>query len=443
MNILIAGAGQVGTHLAKLLSNGDHNITLIDDDEEKLKPMTAFDLMTQKGSAVSIINLKDANIKTCDLFIAVTPHETENITACILAKDLGAKETVARIDNMGYVLPENRERFKRFGVDSLIYPEMLAAKEIVQALRMPGIRQLHELENDRLILVGIKMKDDAPLLHIPLSMLDLHKKGIRILSINRNYETFIPGGADEVRTGDIVLYLTEKENLARLRQEVGRPYFEVKDVMILGGSRIGIKTVQMSPDSYNIKIFEKDRERSIKLAEKISGALVINADGGNIEDLKEEGIANMDAFVALSDNSETNILSCILAKRMGIQKTVAEIDNLDYFALAENFGVGTIINKKTIAASHIYELTLKGKVSHVKCLTATDGQLLEFVTKPNAKITKKPLNEIKLPEGVNIGAIIRDDKIIIAQGWVTVKEDDKVVLFSLSHNFKKIEKLFS
>lgn len=443
MNIVIAGAGQVGTHLAKLLSNGDHNITLIDEDEEKLKPMQSFDLMTFQGSPVSILNLRDANIKNCDLFIAVTPHETENITACILAKDLGAIETVARIDNNGYVLPENRERFKRFGIDSLIYPEMLAAEEIVQALKVPGIRQLHEIEDDRLLLVGLKMREDAPILNTPISELNLHKKNVRILCINRKYETFIPNGNDVIKARDIVLYIAEKESLETLRKENGRPDFSVKNVMILGGSRIGIKTVQLTPDNYNIKIFEKDRERSIKLAQKVEKALVINADGGNIEDLKEEGIEQMDAFIALSDNSETNILSCILAKRLGIKKTVAEVDNIDYFGLAENFGVGTIINKKQIAASHIYELTMKGKVSHVKCLTATDGQVLEFVTKPGAKITKKSLADISLPDGVNIGAIVREDEIIIAQGWVTVRPGDKVVLFCLSHNFKKIEKLFS
>nr|MDA3854207.1 NAD-binding protein [Bacteroidales bacterium] len=242
MNIVIAGAGQVGTHLAKMLSTGDHNITLLDNDEEKLKPMQAYDLMTMKASSISIINLKDANIKNCDLFIAVTPHETENITACMLAKDLGAKETVARIDNNGYVLPENKERFKRFGVDSLIYPELLAAKEIVQSLRMPGIRQLHEFEDERLLLVGIKMKQDAPILNIPISMLDLHKKGMRIMSISRKDKTFIPNGKDEIKDGDIVLYITERNNLARVRKENGRPNFDVKNVMILGGSRIGIKT---------------------------------------------------------------------------------------------------------------------------------------------------------------------------------------------------------
>lgn len=444
MNIVIAGAGQVGTHLAKLLSNSDHNITLLDEDEEKLRPMHSFDLMTLTGSSVNIINLEEANIKNTDLFIAVTPHETENITACMLAKDLGAKETVARINNNGYVLPENRERFKRFGVDSLIYPEMLAAKEIVQSLRMPGIRQLYEFEDSRLLLVGIKMKKGAPVLGTPINDLDLSNKGMRILSINREYETFIPKGADVIKAGDTVLYITEKSNLSKCRQENGRPYFDVKNVMILGGSRIAIKTVQMTPDNYNIKIFEKDRKRCLKLADRIGGeALVINGDGGCIDDLKEEGIENMDAFVALSDNSETNILSCILAKRMGIKKTVAEIDNLDYFGLAENFGVGTIINKKQIAASHIYELTMKGKVSHVKCLTATDGQVLEFVTQAGAKITKKPLNEISLPQGVNIGAIVRGDDIIIAQGYVTIRPDDKVILYSLSHNFKKVEKLFS
>ncbi len=443
MNIVIAGAGQVGTHLAKLLSNGEHNITLLDDDDDKLKPMQAFDLMTQKGSPVNILSLKEANIKNTDLFIAVTPHETENITSCILAKDLGAKKTLARIDNNGYILPENKERFKRFGVDYLIYPEMLAAKEIIQALRMPGIRQLYEFEEDRLLLVGIKLKEDAPILNIPISMLDLSKKGMRILSINRNYETFIPTGSDEIKAGDIVLYITERGNLSQCRQENGRPFFDIKNVMILGGSRIAIKTVQLSPDNYSIKIIEKDKAHSIKLAEKLNNALVINVDGGNIEDLKDEGIDKMDAFIALTDNSETNILSCMLAKRMGIKKTVAEIDNIDYFGLAENFGVGTIINKKQIAASYIYELTMKGKVSHVKCLTASDGQVMEFVTQPGSKITKKPLNEISLPEGVNIGAVIRNGAVIIAQGWITIQPGDKTILFCLSHNFKKIEKLFS
>ncbi len=444
MNIVIAGAGQVGTHLAKLLSaNGEHNITLMDEAEDKLKPMQAYDLMTLKGSPTSVIRLKDADIKNCDLFIGVTPHESENITACILAKDLGAKKTVARINNNGYLLPGNKERFERFGVDHLIYPEMLAAKEIVQALRMPGIRQLYEFEEDRLLLVGIKINGNAPILNIPLSMLDLQKKGLRIMSITRNYETFIPDGSDEIRQGDIVLYLTEKNNLARCRAENGRPYFDIKNVMILGGSRIGVKTVQLSPDNYNIKIIERDKDHSIKLAEKLSNALIINADGGHIEDLKDEGLDKMDAFIALTENSETNILSCILAKRMGIRKTVAEIENLDYFGLAENFGVGTIINKKQIAASYIYELTMKGKVSHVKCLTATDGQVLEFVTQKGAKITKKPLNEISLPDGVNIGVVIRGNEIIIAQGWVRIQPEDKVVLYSLSQNFKKIEKLFS
>lgn len=323
---------------------------------------------------------------------------------------------------------------------------MLAAQEIAQSLRMPGIRQLHEFEDNRLLLVGIKMKANAQILNTPIIDLRLHEegKGMRILSINRNDETFIPKGTDIIKAGDIVLYITARDNLSKCRQINGRPYFEVKNIMILGGSRIGIKTIQLTPDNYNIKIFEKDKERSFKLAEKVGGeALVINGDGGSIEELRAEGIENMDAFIALSDNSETNILSCALAKRLGIKKTVAEIENIDYFGLAENFGVGTIINKKQIAASHIYERTLKGKVSHVKCLTATSGQILEFVTQPKAKITRKPLKEISFPVGVNIGAIIRGEEVIIAQGGLIIQPYDKVVLFTISHNFKKVEKLFS
>ena len=443
MNIIISGAGQVGTHLAKLLSHSEHDVTLMDEDEAKLKPMQSFDIMTFRGSSTSIIKLKDANVKNCDLFIAVTPHESENIASCIYAKDLGAKATVARIDSQGYLLPENRERFTRFGVDSLIYPELLAAKEVLQGLRMPGIRQLHEFENGKLLLVGFKIKANAAILNTPISQLNLNESGVRILSINRNYETFIPSGNDVIKEGDIVLYITERNNLSVCRQLNDRPFFDVNNVMILGGSRIGIKAAQMSLDEFNIKIIEKNKDCCMKLAEKATGAMIINIDGGNIEDLKMEGLEKMDAFVALTDNSETNILSCILAKRLGIKKTVAEIENIDYFGLAENFGVGTIINKKQITASHIYELTMKGKVSHVKCLTATDGQILEFETQYGAKICEKPLNKISLPKGVNIGVIIRNSEVLIAQGNIKIEPHDKVVLFSLSHNFKKIEKLFS
>lgn len=444
MNIVISGAGQVGTHLAKMLSNENHDIILIDEDEEKLRPLDAnFDLMTKVGSGASFPDLLDANIKNADLFIAVTPSESENVMSCILAKDLGAKKTVARVDNHGYVQPENLERFQRFGVDSLIYPEMLAAKEIIQSLRMPGIRQLYEFADGELIMLGLKVRDNAPIIKKPLAYLSTKDDQYRILAITRNDITFIPTGDDEIVDDDLVYFITTKSQLPLVKERAGKSNFDVKNVMILGGSRIGIKTAQFAPDYYNIKIIEVDRDRSFKIVDKLDRALVINGDGRDLELLKEEGILNMDAFVALAGNAETNILSCMMAKRLGVKKTVAEVENIDYFALAEHFGVGTIINKKRLAASHIYQLTLKASVSHVKCLTASDAEILELTAKLGSKITRHPIKDLKLPKDVNIGAVIKKGVINIAHGQLQIDAEDEVIVFCLPSGIRKLEKLFN
>jgi trk system potassium uptake protein len=443
MNIVIAGAGQVGTHLAKMLSNEQHDIVLIDDSEEKLKPLESnFDLMTYVGSSVSINDLKECRIKNADLFIAVTPYESENITACILAKDLGAQKTVARINNHDYMNPENAERFKRFGVDSLIYPEMLAAKEIVQSLRIPGIRQLYEFSDGELILIGIKVRENAPIMNKPLAYLNSRDENYRILAITRSSNTFIPTGDDEIKNDDIVYFITTKSQLSLVKDNAGKRNIDVRNVMILGGSRIGVKTAQYVPDYYNVKIIEINRERSFKIVDKLDRALVINGDGRDMELLKEEGIEKMDAFVALTGNAETNILSCILAKQMGVKKTVAEIENNDYFGVAENFGIGTIINKKLLAASHIYQLTLNAKVSHVKCLTASDAEVMELTAKEGSKITRGTLKELKLPRDINVGAVIRNGEVYIANGDLQILEGDSVIVFCLPSGIRKVEKLF-
>lgn len=444
MNIVIAGAGQVGTHLAKMLSNEKHEIVLIDQDEENLKPLDAnFDLMTLVGNPVSILDLKEARIKSADLFIGVTPYETENITACILAKNLGAKKTVARIDNNGYVLPENLSRFHTFGIDSLIYPELLAAQEIVQALKYPGIRQIYEFPDGNLIVVGLKIRDNAPIINKPLAYINSKHDNFRVLAITRGSTTIIPSGDDEILDGDIVFFLTEKNNLEVVKERAGKVSYDVKNVMILGGSRIGIKTAQMVPDNFNVKIIEIDRERSFKIVDKLDNALVINGDGRDWELLREEGIHKMDAFVALTGNSEVNILSCILAKKMGIKKTVAEVENIDYFELAENFNIGTIINKKRIAASHIYQMTLRANVSHVKCLTASDAEVMQLTAHAGAKITRDIVSKLKMPTDINIGAVIRDGKGIIASGDLQIEPGDQVIIFCLPSALKKVEKLFT
>ena len=324
MKIIIAGAGAVGTHLAKLLSREKQDIILMDEDEEKLGRMgNNFDLMTVNVSPTSISGLKEAGVAGADLFIAVTPNESQNMTACMLATNLGAKKTVARIDNYEYLLPKNKEFFAKLGVDSLIYPEMLAAKDIVDAVKMSWIRQWWEFAGGALVLLGTKMRETAEILDVPLYELGGRNIPFHIVAIKRGNETIIPRGDDTIRLHDIVYFTTTKKYIPYIRKIAGKEnYADIRNIIIMGGSRIAVRTVQILPEYMRTKIIENDINRCNRLSELVDDdVMIINGDGRDIELLTEEGIKNTEAFVALTGSSETNILACLAAKRMGVTKT--------------------------------------------------------------------------------------------------------------------------
>ena len=409
MKIIIGGAGAVGTHLAKLLSGEKQDIILMDEDESKLSKMDSnFDLMTVCASPTSIQAMKNAGVGDADLFIAVLPEESRNMTACMLATNLGAKKTVARIDNYEYLLPKNKEFFAQLGVDSLIYPEMLAAKEIVDAIRMSWIRQWWEFNGGAIVLLGTTMRETAEILNVPLHELGGRNIPFHIVAIKRGNETIIPRGDDIIKLHDIVYFTTTKKHIPYIRQIAGKEnYPDVRNVMIMGGSRIAVRASQYAPEYMNIKIIENDITRCNRLTELVDDRImIINGDGRDMDLLMEEGLKNTEAFVALTDNSETNILACLAAKRMGVTKTVAEVENIDYISMAESLDIGTVINKKKIAASHIYQMMLDADVSNVKCLTFANADVAEFKVKEGAKITKLPIKDMGLPKGITIGGLI-------------------------------------
>lgn len=445
MKIIIAGAGAVGTHLAKLLSGEKQDIILMDDDEEKLSKLDSnFDLMTVIASPSSIAGLKDAGVASADLFIAVTPDESRNMTACMLATNLGAKKTVARIDNYEYLLPKNKEFFGKLGVDSLIYPEMLAAREVVSSMRMSWVRQWWEFCGGALILIGTKMRESAEILDIPLFQLSDTSTPFHIVAIKRGNDTIIPRGDDVIKLHDIVYFTTTKKYIPYIRKIAGKEsYADVRNVMIMGGSRIAVRTAQYVPDYMQVKIIENDLSRCNRLTELLDDkVMIINGDGRDMDLLIEEGLKNTEAFVALTGNSETNILACLAAKRMGVSKTVAEVENIDYISMAESLDIGTVINKKMIAASHIYQMMLDADVSNVKCLTFANADVAEFTVKESSKITKHKVKDLGLPKGVTIGGLIRKGEGIVVTGDTLIQADDHVVVFCLGMMIKKIEKYF-
>ena len=446
MKIIIAGAGAVGTHLAKLLSREKQDIILIDDDEEKLSTLGSnFDLMTVCASPSSISGFKEVGASEADLFIAVTPDESRNMTACMIASNLGAKKTVARIDNYEYLLPKNKEFFQKLGVDSLIYPEMLAAKEIVSSMRMSWIRQWWEFCGGALILIGTKMRESAEILNISLQQLGSGNNPYHIVAIKRGNETIIPRGSDVIKLHDIVYFTTTRKYIPYIRKIAGKEdYADVRNVMIMGGGRIAVRTAQYVPDYMQVKIVEQDVNRCNRLTELLDDkVMIINGDGRDLDLLTEEGLKNTEAFVALTGNSETNILACLAAKRMGVSKTVAEVENIDYIGMAESLDIGTVINKKMIAAGHIYQMMLDADVSNVKSLTFANADVAEFTVKADSKITRHHVKDLGLPKGTTIGGLIRDGVGIVVTGDTLIHAGDHVVVFCLSMMIKKIEKFFN
>lgn len=445
MNIVIAGAGAVGTHLAKMLSRQEHNILLIDSDEEKIENLESqLDIMSVVGSCTSIGALKDAEVGKCDLYIAVNPLEEQNINSAILAKKLGAKRTIARVNNSEYLEAENAAYLKSIGIDTLIYPERLAAEEIAASLKQIGSRQLHEFSDGRLQLIGIKLWDNALILnHTLAKMGEIYGADqFRLVAIKRYNKTIIPRGSETLKYGDLIFVVTKPSFIPNVFALCGKEQFEIKNIVIVGASRVGIKTASLLEKHYNVKIIEKDREKCIQLADKLKSTLIINGDGRDLSLLREEGIKNIDAFISVTKSSETNILSCLLAKKMGVKKSVAEVENIDYIDLAENIGIGTLINTKLIAASHIYGYTMNVDVKHLKFLTFSEAEVFELVPEEGSRITKAELKDMHFPEDATIGGVIRGTETIIAKGDVQIKAGDNVVIFALPSAVKKVIKYF-
>lgn len=444
MKIIIVGAGEVGTHLAKLLAKEHINITLMDENPDRLEDLEAnYDMLTREGLPTSIQDLQNVGVKDADLFIAVTPSESVNMTSCMIATNLGAKKTLARIDNHEYLIPKNKEFFEKLGVDYLIYPEMLASQEIASSLETTWLRQNLSFCKGELILLGIKVRDNALILDKKFKTGYFDHKRYRVVAIKRGNTTIIPGGADEIKANDIVYFITRPEDVSFLKEQAGKVDYKINSAMIMGGSRIAQKTVQILPSHISIKLLEKDREKSFLLAEKCQRAMVINGDATDLELLKEEGIQSTDAFIAVTSNSEANILACLAAKRLGVRKTVAEVENIDYIMLAQSMDIGTVINKKVITAGYIYQLTLDADVLDVRTLTSADAEVVEFIAKKGSKITKSKIKNLKLPENVNIGGYVRNEEGFIVAGDTIIQEEDHVICFCVSSAIRQIENLFN
>ena len=447
MKIVIAGAGAVGTHLAKLLAREHHDIILIDEDETRLADLNSnFDLMALHGNPSSVSILREAGAARADLFIGVTPDEARNMTCCMLAAKLGAKKTVARVDNYEYTLPEHRAFFKTVGIGSVIYPELLAGTEIAHNVRRSWTRQWIEVQGGALVLIGVKVRKNARLLDIPLRNLCGPDAPYHVVAIKRHRDTLIPHGNDSLQDGDLAYFMTTPKYAGYLRELTGKEdYPDVHNLFIMGGSDTALHTVENLPDDLHAKIFEPDERRCLFLNEAITNrhTMIIHGDGRDLELLVDEGIRRAQAFAALSDNSEANILACLAAKQMGASKTVAMVENTDYVHMAESLDIGSIVNKKTLAAGHIYQMMLKADVASMKSLVVANADVAEFPVPAGAKITRRPVRELGLPVTVTLGGLVREGRGLLINGSTQILPGDTVVAFCLQNNINKLARFFT
>ena len=451
MKIVIAGAGEVGSHLAKMLSNESNEITVIDSDNERLEALSSnTDVITVEGNPSAIHTLQEAGVAGADLFIAVNPSESQdvNIVSAMLAKRLGSKKATARINNEEYLSYENKYLFTEMGIDLMFYPEKIAAGEIADLLKRTASSDSLEFARGKLHMAVFKLEEDSPL--IGMNMMEFSNVAasaglkFRVVAISRKNETIIPRFDTQFKYHDLVFIISKREGMDMLLKYIGKQNVEVNNLMILGGSPTGeILAKQLSKQLDSIKLIEKNKEKCLDLSEKLpDNVIVVNGDGRNSDMLLEESIRDYDAFVAVTNSTETNILACVAAKGFGVQRTIAEVENLEYIKLAESMGVDAVINKKLITASRIFKFTLSDKVRFIKYMSGTNAEVLEYIVAPDTKITKAPLKDIKFPRNAIIGGIIRGNDSYIAVGDTQIEAYDRVAVFALPEAVKEVDKFF-
>jgi len=449
MKIIIAGAGDVGSHLAKMLSNEYHDLIIIDNDETRLNHVAEIsDVVTVFGSPTSIKTLSLAGAAHADLFIAVSPAQEQdvNIISALLAKKMGSAKVTARINNDEYLQNENKILFTEMGIDLLFYPEKIASHEIIDLLKQTGTSEFMDFSGGKLQLIVFRLDDGAPLIDKTMSELALFSEDppYRAVAIARDGTTIIPRGATRFKEHDLVFVISKRTGVQEAMSYSGKNNIDVKRLMIVGGGKIGELVAKKLENTVDyIKLIERKKERCDVLTERLSKTLIINGDARNTDLLIEEDVNDFDAFVAVTSSSETNILSCVMAKKMGVAKTIAEVENIDYIKLAEGMGVDAVINKKLITASRIFRFTLSNNVQSIKCLNGSDAEILEFIANPNSSITKDKIKNLGFPKDAIIGGVIRGNHSYIALGDTEIKPYDRVVVFALPSALKKVNKFFA
>lgn len=443
MNITIVGAGRVGVHLSKYFADEQQDVFLVDSDPEHLNILESdFNMRTYCGEPTDFETLREANSANADIFVAVTANTAENLVACSMAKSMGAKRTIARVEKYSYLLPSNQVIVRKMGVDNVVFPDFLAARSIISSLKHAWSKEWTEFDNGSIVMVSVDVKEGSKIEGLLLKDLFADSHVLHISAMRRNHKTIIPHGDDRILAGDVLYVTLTPEGIGRLLELTGIEPLAVKNVILMGGSAISELIALGTPGKFHCTIIEKDRERCRRLMEACPDCDIICGDGSELDVLEEAGISKCDAFVALTDNTESNILSCLTARDMGVSRNVAEVEKEQLIAKAESFSLDTIINKPIITANAIFQLILDADVDSSKCFVLPDAEVGRITVKPGSFLTKAMVMELKLPSELTLAGMIREGKGEMVTGATRFQSGDTAIVFCLAGSLRKVEKLF-
>jgi len=446
MRIIISGIGDVGFHLAKLMSAQSHDIVVIDTDKEKIQyAEDHLDIISYRGSSSSFSTLQEAKVAQTDLFLAVTNADEVNLTSCMIAKKMGAALCIARISNAEYNSSQQQTFFQELGIDGMIFPEEIAAREIFRLITKAEFSEFFDFFEKKLSIAGITVEAGSQLDNRTIEELKFlnENNDFMAVAILRDGETIIPRSKTTVLEGDLIYFVLEPHATQTVLRLTGTEKFVINKIMIVGGGKIGESAARMLEKDYQVKLIEKDKQRAFELAENLTDTLIINGDGRDVELLEEEDLENMDAFIALSGDAETNIISSIVAKNHDVRKTIALVDNMDYINISQNIGIDALVNKKLIAANNIFRYVRKGDIGDLISLPGLDIEVLEFIVGSECKINNKQIKNLGFPKNAIIAGVIRNNRGYITMGDFVAKENDRVIVVSKPEAISRVEAFFS
>lgn len=443
MRIIIAGDGETGTHLARMLSVENQDIVLMGSDKERLAELEAVsNFITFEGSPMSFRDLTRCGTDAADIFVAVTPDETVNIIACQMAKECGARKCVARVDNPEFATPRAESMLRRQGIDLTIFPEKLAAMEAARFIEHNWVSEWFQFHRGELYVVGVRMEASGSLCGKCLRDIPNNPRLFHVSAIKRGSEIIIPRGDDRLLGGDTIYFSVLPANIDLLPGLCGKRVARARRIMITGAGRVTENLLELIGQKYDITVIDPDAGRCRKVAEKFPKAVVVNASANDVTTLKEEGIDGCDTFLALTGSSETNIVSCMVAREHGVRRTLARIEELQYIPEAESLAIDKIVNKKLLNTGKVLNVVLDTNVATTQCLSLDKAEVTEIKAPERARIVSKPISELDLPRGVTVAGLVRDGSGQLVEGRTLIMPGDHVVIFSASGSIARIEKLF-